>query len=272
MQHRTVAKERIFYIALVALFTLTAGSGNLQGQDARAIMEKNYYVMKVPTIKNTIYMTLVSATGNIRERKMNVVGKLRSNGIDSMLLIRFLYPADIKGTGFLQIEETEGDDNMWVYLPGLGKTRRIVANNKKDSFFGSDFSYGDILPRKVDLFRHRLLQVETSDGNDCYVIESIPRDEHEIMNSGYGKKISWIRKDNFVENKIEYYDGAGQLLKTQQVSDHTIVDSINHKWMARRREMITHRTNHRTILKLDHIRVGDSIPDAFFTTRTLERE
>ena len=114
---------------------------------------------------------------------------------------------------------------MWIYLPALKKSRRLVANNKKDSFVGSDFSYGDISLPKVIKYRHTLTRTEAMDGVDCYVIESVPGDDAVKANSGYSKKITWVRPDNFVETKVEYYDLAGRLLKTQRVTKPQAVDA-----------------------------------------------
>lgn len=239
---------------------------------ARDIMDKSFFVTKVKTIKNTAKMTLINDKGGIRERKMDVVGKLQKNGIDTNLIIRFQYPPDIKDTGFLQIEHSDGDDNLWIYLPALQKTRRLVANNKKDSFFGSDFSYCDVLPPRVDLYQHRQINSETIDGHACYVIESAPKDEKERSNSGYSRKITWVRKNNFLESKVQYYDLEGRLLKTQTASHHKLVDPESGKWIPMRREMINHQTGHKTIYEVDRVEVGMSIVDDFFVVKTLERE
>ncbi len=123
-----------------------------------------------------------------------------------------------RAPAFLQVEHIDGDDDLWIYLPALKKSRRLVANNKKDSFVGSDFSYGDITLPKVDQYRHTLLRSEKVDGFDCYVVESMPANDTVKANSGYSKKVTWVRTDNFLETKVEYYDLAGRLLKTQQVT------------------------------------------------------
>lgn len=271
MNNTRIGMLYAFFLMGVALFIAVTPvkAGDLS---AHNIMEKNFFVMKVRTLSMSALMTLITESGGVRERKLDMLMKLQKNGTDSNIVIRFLYPPDVKGTGFLQIEVPEGDDNMWVYLPALHKSRRLVSNNKKDSFFGSDFSNGDILPPKVDLYRHTIIRSEMLNGNECYVIESVPKDEKEKRNFGYGKKLSWIRKDNFLENRIEYYDTAGQLLKTQNISEHINVDPKEHKWIPKRREIVNHQTKHKTILVQDNIQVGIGLSDAAFTTRALERE
>ncbi|MBI3778877.1 MAG: outer membrane lipoprotein-sorting protein [Gammaproteobacteria bacterium] len=255
------------------LAALAAASAAAPGNpDARDIMEKNFYVTKVRSLRSDTTMLLINDRGQTRERKTTTLSKLQANGVDSSLVVKFLTPADIKGTGFLQIEHIDGDDDQWIYLPALKKSRRLVANNKKDSFVGSDFSYGDILLPKVDAYRHTLLRSEAVDGQDCYVIESVPKDETEKRNSGYSKKVSWIRRDNFLETRVEYYDVAGRPYKTQTATAHKLVEPDTRRWIALRREMINLQTGHKTVLTFDRIEVGIPVADGTFTTRSIERE
>ncbi len=254
------------------LLALTLPAMAAEGITALQVMEKNFFVTKVRTLKTDSTMVLINDRGQTRERKSTTLAKLQKNGIDSRLLVKFLSPADIKGTGFLQVEHSNADDDQWIYLPALKKTRRLVANNKKDSFVGSDFSYGDILLPKVELYKHTLLRVEPLDGQECYVIESIPRDDNVKRDSGYSKKITWVKKDNFLEIKVEYYDTSGRLLKTQNVSDHKLVEPDTQRWIALRREMVNHQTQHKTIFTFDRYEAGVPVAEDAFTTRAIERE
>ena len=238
--------------------------------DATEIMKRNFYASKVTNIRREATMQLISANGQVRERKSVVLSKLQNNGIDSDVIIRFEKPEDIRGTVFLQIEHADGDDELWIRLPALRKTRRLVANNKKDSFVGSDFSYGDILLPKVESYHHSLLHEEAFEGIPCFVIESIPASDTVRETSGYGKKVSWIRKDNFFEVKVDYYDIDGQLLKTQLVDQIKEVDERQQRWIALKRDMFNHQSNHRTIMTVDSWQAGINLADDVFTTRSLE--
>lgn len=258
-----------FCMALIVLAPLSSRSAELSGRD---IMEKNFYAGKVPHLLNESTMTLTNDKGQQRIRKMRSASVLQPNGIDSKLLIRFLFPGDVQGTGYLQIQHYESDDDMWIYLPALKKVRRLVANNKKDSFVGSDFSYGDILLPVVDTYRHRSLKSEIVDGEDCYVVEMTPATEQIQKDYGYSKWVAWVRKTNFMEKRAEYYDTAGRLLKTQTISEVKEVDQKAHKWWAVRREVMNHQTGHRTDLTFTFLDASQSVPDTFFTPRYLERE
>jgi len=239
---------------------------------ARDIMEKNFYAAKVPHLVNESTMTLTNDKGQQRVRKMRGVSALQPNGIDSRLMIRFLYPGDVKGTGYLQIQRHDSEDDMWIYLPALKKVRRLVANNKKDSFVGSDFSYGDILVPVVDTYSHTFVRDEVLDGEDCYVIESVPATEQIQRDYGYSKWLAWIRKSNFMEKKVEYLDTSGRPLKTQVVPDVKEVDAGAHKWWAMRREIVNHQTGHSTLLTFEVLDAEQPVKDDFFSPRYLERE
>ena len=263
-------------IGLTAAFVATMATmgGSIRGAqpDARTIMEKNFFVTKVSSLQLESTMTLINDRGQQRERRSIGLVKLQPNGVDSKLVVRFVTPADIKGTSFLQVEHIDGDDDLWIYLPALKKSRRLVANNKKDSFVGSDFSYGDISLPKVDHYRHTLLKTEQVDGSDCYVVESVPATDAVRANSGYSKKVTWVRSDNFVETKVEYYDLAGRLWKTQKVTRHQQVEPAKARWFPLHREMTNHQNGHRTVIAMTKVTPGVVVPDETFTTRYIERD
>ncbi len=274
MTGRISFERRAAAMALATATMVAAAAAVILAADPnpRDIMEKNFFVTKVSSLQLESTMLLINEKGQLRERRSTGLIKLQPNGIDSKLLVRFSTPADIKGTGFLQVEHIDGDDDLWIYLPALRKSRRLVANNKKDSFVGSDFSYGDISLPKVDQYRHTLLRNEKVDGFDCYVVESVPANDAVRANSGYSRKVTWVRTDNFVETKVEYYDLAGRLWKTQKVSRHEPVEPQKARWFALQREMTNHQNGHRTVISMSKVTSGVEIPEETFTTRYIERD
>jgi outer membrane lipoprotein-sorting protein len=262
---------KTFMLSAVTLLWLApaAADGPPSPQE---IMEKNFFASKWHAVRYESVMILINERGQKRERRSTNVVALQENGIDSRFLVKFTAPSDIRGTGFLQLEHSEADDDLWIYLPALKKSRRLVANNKKDSFFGSDFAYGDILLPKVALYRHTLLKSEPIDGHDCFVVESAPTSDTVKANSGYGKRVTWVRKDTFLESKVEYYDLGGRLLKTQLIKQHQQVEPDPPRWFGLHREMTNHQTGHKTELRFSNLQSGVDAPAAMFTTRHLERE
>lgn len=261
-----------WWMTLAMVVMVSSTRARAEDLDASEIMRRNFTVGKVSDSRAEVTMTLVSESGARRERSTQSLSKLLPNGVDQKRLVRFLTPADVKGTSTLLIEHSEGDDDIWIYLPALRKVRRLVASNKKDSFVGTDFSYGDVIGHKVEDWTHTLVGSEQVDGVDTYVVESVPRTDAVRENSGYGKRRSWIRRDNFVAVKGLYWDPAGAPLKELSTADIREIDAAHGKWQAFRLTMRNRQTGHTTEIVWTKLEVGVGLDDDVFTERYLEKE
>jgi uncharacterized protein len=240
--------------------------------DATEIARRNFIVDKVVDSRAAITMTLTSEGGTRRERSTIGLSKLLPNGIDRQRVIRFLAPAEVKGTATLLVEHADGDDDIWIYLPALRKVRRLVANNKKDSFVGTDFSYGDIIGYRLDDWTYQLVGHELVDGTDAYVLEATPKTDAVRETSGYGKRKVWIRTDDYVAVKATYWDGGGSLLKEFEGTDVRPIEPKTDKWQAFRLTMQNRQTGHRTELVFTKLEVGVGLRDEEFSERYLDKE
>src|SRR3982751_5718707 len=146
-------------------------------------------------------MKLFDRHGRVRERAMTIVtlrgrdnpGAARTAPDGDRLLIRFTYPNDIRGTGFLVWEHPKTDDERFLFLPSLGRVRRIAGSEAQESFVGSDFTYEDISGRKFDDYTYMLIN-ETAANGTAYTLESLAKDP----NAKFPRVVSTVRKDNFV--------------------------------------------------------------------------
>ena len=254
---------------LIAVITLPAAAWALT---AIEIMDKNFVVGKYADSTSETTMTLTNKSGQQRVRKTFGTTKLDTNGLDNKRMTRFLEPTDVKGTVSLLVEHSDKDDDIWIYLPSVKKVRRLISSNKKDSFVGTDFSYGDVIGHKVKEWSHTIVKEEEVDGKPCYVIESIPKDATIKTNTGYSKRIGWIQKDNFVTVKAISYDEAGELLKEAKYSHWKEVDTVKHKWQAGILEAKNLQTGHSTVITIDQFKVNNGVKDDFFTTRYMEQQ
>lgn len=250
---------------LICFISCTAFAQELSVLD---IMERNYQVNRTRDRCNEVTMEMYSKHGKKRIRKLKTYALLMKDGVNEKRLLRFLYPPDIKGTGFLIIEHSDRDDDMWLYLPTLRKSRRKLASNKKDSFLGTEFSYGDIVGAKVEEYKYNLKGEEDVDGVKCYVIEAIPASEDVLRNYGYSKRIDYIRADNFTRAKAIFFDKYGRLLKTLYCFNPV---EVNHKWFVIKREMINEKNRRKTIIHIDKLNIDTGIKENRFTLRYLER-
>jgi len=270
-EKRVVPVTPAVLIALASACLFRPDTAQAQTPTPNDVMERNYAVTRAAGSFSKATFRLINSSGQERVRKTFGVTKLQGNGLDNMRVTRFLSPPDIRGTVTLLIEHSGTDDDLWIYLPGLNKVRRLISSNKKDSFVGTDFSYGDIIGYRVGEWNHRFVGEEAVDGQSCFVVESTPVDASVRENSGYSKRRTWVNKDNFVSVKGQYWDESGQLLKTTTVRNIRLVDSRNNKWQGMILETVNLQTDHKTIIQFDEFQVSQNIKDDYFTTRYMER-
>lgn len=246
-----------------------AGAACAAPPDAAELLQRNFVATKVQVLTSQSTMQLVNSRGETRERKLAGWARLQANGIDADVVIRFDTPADVRGTMFLQLQHADRDDDMWIYLPALHKTRRLVSANKRDSFVGTDFSYADILPPAPSNFTATLLGEATLDGVDCWKLAAEARDADYARDVGYRRRVLWIRKDDAIEARVDYLDDGGRVLKTQTTSGHERVDAARNRWVVREREMVDHDSGHRTRIVMDRYDAKTPIPDRVFSADAL---
>jgi len=186
------------------------------------------------------------------------------DGFDAKMITFFESPPDVKGTGFLSwsYADEEKDDDQWLYLPALRKVRRISAGNKDDYFMGSDFTYDDMGERKVSEDSHKLVRSEMVSGVDCYVVESVPKKA-----GMYSRRLTWVEKQNWLTQKVDYYDRKERLLKTLSME----WQKVGNLWTWKRGEMKNHLTQHATIIDITEVRINPGLADNVFTERVLKR-
>ena len=159
--------------------------------------------------------------------------------------------------------EENKEDNQWIYLPALGKIKRISSDSKGDYFMGSDFTYDDLGERNIDADNHKLLRTDTLDGEEVYVVESIPKDEDYM----YSKTITWVIKDKWIGLKKEFYDRSGEHLKTLKVNEYKEIDGII---TVTESEMHNIQKDHKTQLKLDEVKYNSGIDENTFSVRQMK--
>jgi hypothetical protein len=264
--------------ASTAAVVLAAGLALVYGSDARAaepptaeqLMRQNFLVDKVAGSRADVSFTLHNEHGQERVRESITSTRLQDNGLDNQRLVLFQAPADVKGTSILLVEHSKADDDMWIFLPALKKVRRLVASNKKDSFAGTDFSYGDVIGYAVDDWKHTLAGEETIAGDACYVVESTPATAAVKDASGYSKRRTYISKARLVTLRMEAWDTEGQKLKEEAYDAIQNVDPGHGKWFAMHAVARNLQTGHSTDVVFRNYRLDPAIPQEVFSVRTLE--
>jgi len=250
--------KRISVLAMLLL-----GATLLSAQDANSIVNSAKNRVQSDTISSRSRMVITAKNGSTSERLIDQYSKDGPNG--GRTVIVFQRPANVAGTRFLTMDTTSGSTDQWIFLPELGKVRRIAASESGGSFMGTDFSYDDIssVDRDAALDTHTLLREEALNGSACHVIQSVPKD----ASFQYSKTISWIDKSSYLIYKTEMYNRRGELVKTMEMSNFKDVQG---RMTPMQTKISTVAAGTFTTIYMEIMKYDDPIPEAVFTTAYLE--
>lgn len=250
----------ITFIFLLVIFTVKA-------QDAREISKKASDAINLDAMEMVSTLKIISANGEERVRTLSTAS--RKFGDVSKMMMKFLEPADVRGTTLLVFDYENKDDDLWIYMPALRKTRRIVSSEKGKNFMGSEFTNADMSKPNLDEFNYKLLGEETIDGKQCWKIESTCKTETQEEQYGFSKRVSDIEKENYLAHKIEYYDLSGELLRVESIKDYK--KQSNGSYFAFNMEMKNVQNKRRSVMTIDKLQLGSNLTEAQFTPAMIEK-
>lgn len=264
--------KRIKIVLLIlSVFLILTGLKTEESLTAKQIMDRSFEATKLAGVELLSTMTIIDDKGRERIRKIAAVSKLYDNGETEKRLIRFLSPADVRGTGLLTYDYGKEDDDIWLFMPALRKTRRIISSEKSKNFMGSEFSYADMIPPTLDDFTYKILGELEVEGTLCWEIEMVPKDFDVADENGFSRRIACIAKQDFVIRKAIYYDLDEELHKELTVKEVKEIDTKNHKYRPMHMIMDNKQNGRKSVLKVDEIQFKPDVKDEYFTTRYLER-
>ena len=236
----------------------------LAEETAEEIIKGNPSTVKIETIGTRAKMEIQRNGTTMAELLVDQYSVQKEN--DHRTFLEIKSPANVKGTRFLMIAK-DGITDQRIYLPSLGKVRRITGESEgTESFLGTDFSYNDMsyLQRDSSMDTYKILREEEYGGALCYVIEGIPKD----TKSEYSKTNTWVEKDTKHLVKIAFYDRKNVLVKIMEMSNYEATQGVD---TPRITKMTTLATNTATTINIIKMQYNMNIPDKIFTPRYLEQ-
>ncbi|MFH2138002.1 MAG: outer membrane lipoprotein-sorting protein [Candidatus Omnitrophota bacterium] len=211
--------------------------------------------------KAKITMTITDNQGRVRKRVFKILRMDIADGQEQKYYVYFSQPADVQDMVYMVWKYLDKDDDRWMYLPALDLVRRIAASDKRSSFVGSNFVYEDISGRSLALDNHELVSAE----GDRYKIKNTPKDASEVEFSYYDV---YIRKDNFMPVKAEYYDKQGKLSRIVEALE---VKDINGHPTVTKSKTTDLVTNGNTVIEFGEVAYDLGLENDIFTERYLRK-
>ena len=258
-----------FTILLTALlFTLTLSA---QNPTAREIIEQSQQVTKISGLETKTRLEIHDARGNVRVRETTMASRLYPDGTEKRVII-FLAPADVRGTGMLIFDYPEKDDDMWIYMPSLHKTRKIVTTEKSKSFMGSEFSNADLTIGNLDDFTYTLSGEEEIRGEKCWKIRVLPVNQKIASEYNLTEKTLWISQKDKVPRQALFTDLNKKPWKEMSYEGIRELDPAQKKFFVTSMQINNLQNNRYSRMEMSEVTLNANVKEHYFTTLFLEQQ
>lgn len=238
-----------------------------QQSDPVQLMDRSRDLTMSGNIQSTVSLTITEKNGAIRTRKLNMITKSYDDGTIKRM-VKFLDPADVRGTAMLIIDSKNSQDDMWIYLPALKKTRRIVSTEKGKSFMSSEFSNADMSSGSNSDFRMKHMPESGKAGT--WVIESVPVSDDKADEYGFSRKVTYLETGTLKTMKIDFYNFDNELFKSIEIKDTQPIAGKEGYVMT---DMLAtnHLNGRSSRVKFDQVNTSATIADNTFSVESLAR-
>ena len=136
------------------------------------------------------------------------------------------------------------------------------------SWMGSDFTNDDLVKQSsiVDDYVQTIMGEEQIEDRDCYIIELIPKPDAAVV---WGKVITWVEKEAYLQLKTEFYDEDDYLVNTMLGSN---VKMLGGRLLATKLVVQpADEPGNRTVIEQLWIKFDMPIEDSFFSVQNMKR-
>ncbi len=253
----TIRLMRCCFSLFLVSFLFAARSVVAQSTDARTMIHRTEQELRAKTEQGTVSMTVRTPDWQ-RILEMNYWGLNPDK-----TFIRVTGPAKEAGTSTLRI-----GSNMWNYLPSVERVIKIPPSLMLQSWMGSDFTNDDLM-RESSLekdYDHKLDGEVTQDGDRCYRVISTPKPNAPVV---WGHLVLFVRKQDFLPRREEYYDEKGRLQKVLTFEDFR--EMSGRLYPARWKMESVTKPGHETVLVYGKLIFDRPIPASVFTQENLQQ-
>lgn len=250
-------RHKALYLFCLLLLSVSWTSLSAQELSAREIVSRADAKVRGKTSQGEMKMTIVRPSWT-REMSM----KSWSKGTDYSLIL-VTAPARDKGTATLKREK-----EIWNWQPSIDRVIKLPPSMMMQSWLGSDFTNDDLIRESsmVEDYTQKLLGSETIDGRASYKIEMIPHEDAPVV---WGKLLTWIDKEEFIQLKTEFYDEDGYLVNTMLGKN---IREMGGKTLATRLEVVpADEEGHKTVVEYLDMEFDKPIPESFFSLQNMKR-
>ena len=203
--------------------------------------------------------------GGERHRRIQTIAKHIDGRMHS--IGRLISPRRLRGMTILSIEARDRGDDVFVYLPSLGRVRRVSMGRRADSFLGSDLTYQDLDRQRAGDYRIESLTGDVVEGEPVHLITARPRNPQT-----YQRITFRVARSDLAILELRYYKAgdapASRIVRFPRASIHSSGGNL----VPTRIHVANTIRGSETEVQISELEVNPEIDDRVFSIVTLRSE
>lgn len=208
-------------------------------------------------------MVLTDTRGRRTVRKCRRFTRAGEDGSYRFLLV-FDDPEEIRGVALLVVRAPDGSETRGVYLPAFGaEFKRPGDAARRGNFLGTDLAVEDLAPEDTANHRYVRRTDRTLEQVPYFVVDAYPANEAAQRRTGHALRRHWVRQDNFVIARTDFYDRHLRLAR--RITRHDLRQVTGTSWRPNMVVAHSEHDGHTTLLKVDRrVYSRDYVPEEIF--------
>jgi hypothetical protein len=261
---RGLALAVLLLLALPAVAQPEEASDAL-APDAQAILARAFANRYEVDLASDIELIMRNQSGQERTRKFRAISKVIEGRMHS--IGRLVWPHYLRGMTILTVEAVDRTQDTFVYLPSVGKVRRISTAQRGDSFLGSDVTYEDMERRRVSEYRIEEMASGRFEGEDVFEIRAVP-----VAEMSYDRVTFVVAASDHAILETRYFrDPQAEPLRVVSTPREFMVAQKGHVLPTRLRVRYPSRGT-TTEVVLHGLTVDPDLDPQLFSLKTLEQK
>jgi len=261
--------RRILLATIALAFVLAASAETPAPSDesaptGTAILDRAFRQRYDIDLTADIELVMRDRAGREHRRRFAAASKLIDGKLHSVGKID--WPEYLRDMAILTIEADGRSHDAFVYLPSLGRVRRITSAQKGDAFFGTDVTYEDLERRRAGDFRVDAVEEVQHAGEAAWSLRATP-----VAPLTYAKAEFTVARADFALLEMRYF-------RAEKAEPFRVVRAEREAMLVSGEHIVpTHfvvenlERETRTEATFRNIAVDPEIDDRLFSVSVLER-
>lgn len=211
-----VLQRLLVAVALVSLMSVPVAA---QSPSASDIAKKTKAALE-PSVPSTRMLTISVNQGSRRTAQWTGAQARAAEDGARYMVTAVLSPVQARGMAVLARQEGNQPEQLWTYVPTLGRTMKLSPASGFAPLFGSDFTFADVGFMELSN-KYSYLGEVTLESTPTYKIQEVPSN-----NPYYSKIIAWVRKSDFLPVRRDFYNYTGALVQREDYGGIQKIDGI----------------------------------------------